>query len=56
MLFVEATLCKALHPKPTDGDDKDEDPPGNLDIIASGLEKPLGCARCFDGRGNVHHP
>ena len=25
--FFEATLCKALHPKPTNMDDKDKDPP-----------------------------
>ena len=52
--FFEATLCKlctrSQHMKMTR-----QGSSGNLDIIASGLEKPLGCARCFDGRGNVHH-
>ena len=61
MLFVEATLCKALHPKPTDGDDKEEDPPATLTLSPADWRSPLVVPVVSMGEGmfitpNSHKP
>ena len=59
--LFEATLCKALHPKPTNMDDKDKDPPETLTLLPADWRSPLVVPVASMGEGmfitpNSHKP